>query len=109
MRLLPILIAAVSALVLLSGAARAGDFGSEKPRVATSTHCQAAFETYAKELKPMYFVVAEQGDFCLYSFCRDACSKANARNDAVYRCEQSSGQSCRVYAAYGRVVDPGLL
>ena len=103
------LVAVLATALALTGAARAGDFGAERPLVATSDRCQAAFEAYAKELKPMYFVVSEQGTFCLYSFCRDACAKANARNDAIYRCEQTSGQSCRVYAAHGRVVEPGLL
>ena len=109
MRFISCLGAALAAALLLAGAARAGDFGSERPLVATSAHCPAAFALYAKTIKPLYFVVSEARDFCLYSYCQDACSKANARNAALYRCEQTSAQSCRVYAAYGRIVEPGLL
>ena len=109
MRVLFALAALLGMAVLPGPMAQAGDLGLERPQFVASTNCQAALQTYAGELKPMYFVVAEQGNFCLYSFCRDACSKANAKNNAVVRCEQTSGQSCRVYAAYGQVVAPGLL
>ncbi|MEM7226703.1 MAG: hypothetical protein AAF495_27275 [Pseudomonadota bacterium] len=109
MRYISGLVTVIVASLILSSVARAGDLGIERPQFASSTHCKSAFETYAGELKPMYFVVAEQGNFCLYSFCRDACSKANAKNNAVVRCEQTSGQNCRVYAAYGQIVAPGLI
>ena len=100
-------------LVVLAGLLIAGSAAAnsdiERPAVSASEHCQTIFTRYKQEVRPLFFVVSEDGNLCLFNYCRGGCRRGNQRNRAVLRCEQMSGQTCFVYAAYGQVIAPDLL
>ncbi|MEM7226704.1 MAG: hypothetical protein AAF495_27280 [Pseudomonadota bacterium] len=85
------------------------DSAVERPQVIASEKCQRIFTRYKQEFRPLFFVVSEDGELCLFNYCRNACRQNNQRNRALLRCERMSEKKCFVYAAYGQIIAPDLI
>ena len=72
--------------------------------IELSPRVQAGFEAYQKERSPGHFAVSIDGQDAAYNYCPDGRCIRGSKMDAIHRCEKSSGRTCKIYGANGKVV-----
>jgi hypothetical protein len=82
---------------------------ADDPNIGTgpielSSATQQHFEAYKKERTPGFFAVAVDGNGSFYNYCSEGRCYRTSANTVLYKCEETSGKSCKIYASKGNVV-----
>jgi len=97
-------LAIVAPIIALTLGACARDPSVGTGPINLTPRVQAGFDAYQKERSPGHFAVSIDGKDGAYNYCPDARCRAGSKADAIYRCEKSSGTTCKIYGSNGNVV-----